>query len=276
MDLRVFLGHPHHSHQNVSHFILLPHLSHPEASTGPWWDIFPSAGLVGCGCHHRRSPVPALLLFLDALYRPYKQRGLHQREQIFSCQCRAECCYGLFYLDLSYTWGLEATDAHKAKVDCAWDFSFGRFVSLSPFSFSFFFSFALFITLIANSFVLLLIYSACVAGVVRIYFLTSMFTSADPTWTQADGFIWSSIESCIGIVCACLPTLRPLIRALLPCWLGTTAPRYSKPVPSNDIGQFHALESSSANVYPSQNEDEIMLTDNIGKNPWAISSDPIR
>ncbi|OJJ42185.1 hypothetical protein ASPZODRAFT_77553 [Penicilliopsis zonata CBS 506.65] len=52
----------------------------------------------------------------------------------------------------------------------------------------------------------------CVASVVRIYFMTFLATSADITWIMGNVFIWSSVEPCIGIVCACLPTLQPLLR----------------------------------------------------------------
>jgi len=34
----------------------------------------------------------------------------------------------------------------------------------------------------------------------------------DPTYTTVDSSMWSSIEQSLGIICACLPTLRPLLR----------------------------------------------------------------
>ncbi|RHZ54472.1 hypothetical protein CDV55_100744 [Aspergillus turcosus] len=55
----------------------------------------------------------------------------------------------------------------------------------------------------------------CVASVVRIYFMTFLSRSRDITWIMGDVFIWSSVEPCIGIVCACLPTLQPLLRSTL-------------------------------------------------------------
>ncbi|KAE8393535.1 hypothetical protein BDV23DRAFT_180596 [Aspergillus alliaceus] len=56
---------------------------------------------------------------------------------------------------------------------------------------------------------------ACVASIVRIYFMTFLSKSLDITWIMGDIFIWSSVEPCIGIVCACLPTLQPLLRSTL-------------------------------------------------------------
>lgn len=39
-------------------------------------------------------------------------------------------------------------------------------------------------------------------------------TFNDPTYITTDPSAWSSIEQSIGIICACLPTLRPLLRSL--------------------------------------------------------------
>ncbi|KAJ5223155.1 integral membrane protein PTH11-like protein [Penicillium citrinum] len=55
----------------------------------------------------------------------------------------------------------------------------------------------------------------CVASIVRIYYMTFLANSVDITWIMGDVFIWSSVEPCIGILCACLPTLKPLLRHAL-------------------------------------------------------------
>ena len=59
-------------------------------------------------------------------------------------------------------------------------------------------------------------YSVCIAGAVRVGFLTRMIKDADLTWNTTHGFIWSIVEPCIGIISACLPTMRPLLRRLFP------------------------------------------------------------
>ncbi|OQD83359.1 hypothetical protein PENANT_c017G11431 [Penicillium antarcticum] len=53
----------------------------------------------------------------------------------------------------------------------------------------------------------------CVVSILRV---TSFKLSDmnDPTYTSVDPSIWSSVEQSLGIICACLPTLRPLIRSL--------------------------------------------------------------
>lgn len=55
--------------------------------------------------------------------------------------------------------------------------------------------------------------SVCIVSILRI---TSFNQSNqnDPTYTSIDTAMWSSIEQSVGIVCACLPTLRPLFRRL--------------------------------------------------------------
>ncbi|GAB1210520.1 hypothetical protein APSETT445_009314 [Aspergillus pseudonomiae] len=54
----------------------------------------------------------------------------------------------------------------------------------------------------------------CVATIVRISAITKMKDSVDITWVIGDAMIWSNVEPCIGIVSACLPTLRPLLRQI--------------------------------------------------------------
>ena len=53
------------------------------------------------------------------------------------------------------------------------------------------------------------------------------FKSADVTWNSSQSFIWSSVEPNIGIVCACLPTLRPLMRRSLPNWFASSSVTHS-------------------------------------------------
>ncbi|KAJ5122433.1 hypothetical protein N7526_009370 [Penicillium atrosanguineum] len=52
----------------------------------------------------------------------------------------------------------------------------------------------------------------CVASIVRIYYLSVFMSSVDLTWLMGPVFIWSTIEPCVAVVCACLPHLAPLAR----------------------------------------------------------------
>ncbi|EPE10602.1 l-fucose permease [Ophiostoma piceae UAMH 11346] len=74
-----------------------------------------------------------------------------------------------------------------------------------------------------------------VVDVVRVYYLqqaintTSTGSSSDPnsifgegvdfSWNASLSFMWSAVEVNIGITCACIPTLKPLIIKILPAML---------------------------------------------------------
>lgn len=52
--------------------------------------------------------------------------------------------------------------------------------------------------------------------IASIFRITSIFEglipNPDTTWTQAPAFYWGTVESGVGIVSGCLPTMRPLFR----------------------------------------------------------------
>ena len=51
--------------------------------------------------------------------------------------------------------------------------------------------------------------SVCVASIIRVPYIARM-SLLDPSWSDVYGAIWSIVELNLGIVSACLPTLRPL------------------------------------------------------------------
>lgn len=53
----------------------------------------------------------------------------------------------------------------------------------------------------------------CVVSILRIVAFDSS-NQDDPTYTTINTAMWSSVEQSLGIICACLPTLRPLFRQL--------------------------------------------------------------
>ncbi|PKY03937.1 integral membrane protein [Aspergillus campestris IBT 28561] len=56
----------------------------------------------------------------------------------------------------------------------------------------------------------------CVTSVCRLVSLKKISESADPTYDNVGAAAWSAIECNVGIICACLPTLRPLISRVVP------------------------------------------------------------
>ncbi|KAK5635812.1 hypothetical protein RRF57_011524 [Xylaria bambusicola] len=61
-----------------------------------------------------------------------------------------------------------------------------------------------------------------IAGIIRIPSLQEAVMSNDPTWDHVGSSIWSSIECNVGIVCACLVHLKPLITHLVPTFSGSS------------------------------------------------------
>ncbi|KAI2639020.1 MFS general substrate transporter [Hypomontagnella submonticulosa] len=74
-----------------------------------------------------------------------------------------------------------------------------------------------------------------IVDVVRIYYLEQAITQVSSTasdnpaatfgdspqfaWNASFTFMWSAIEVNVGIICACIPTLKPLVRRILPAML---------------------------------------------------------
>lgn len=55
---------------------------------------------------------------------------------------------------------------------------------------------------------------ACTASIIRVVALDQIKLE-DITYTLVTASIWTTIEQSIGIICACLPTTRPLIARIL-------------------------------------------------------------
>ncbi|KAJ5169215.1 uncharacterized protein N7482_004809 [Penicillium canariense] len=55
----------------------------------------------------------------------------------------------------------------------------------------------------------------CVASIVRLHYLTFMNGSVDITWVMSNVYVWSTVEPCLGIICACLPALQPLVQSFM-------------------------------------------------------------
>ncbi|OLN97009.1 hypothetical protein CCHL11_02256 [Colletotrichum chlorophyti] len=65
----------------------------------------------------------------------------------------------------------------------------------------------------------------CVASIVRIYYLNGLFQNTDVTWWMGPSFAWSSLEPCVAVISACLPTYAPLFR------MGRTKSSQNSPYP---------------------------------------------
>lgn len=75
----------------------------------------------------------------------------------------------------------------------------------------------------SHSGLVLIHHSVTVISIVRLQSLISFGNSTNPTWDQADAANWSTIEINVGIICACMPTLRLILVRLFPKALGSTS-----------------------------------------------------
>lgn len=51
-------------------------------------------------------------------------------------------------------------------------------------------------------------HSVCAISIVRVSKIATAGKYGDPTWNLVDVFQWTSLENSVGIMSACLPTLR--------------------------------------------------------------------
>ncbi|KAI9147577.1 CFEM domain-containing protein [Paramyrothecium foliicola] len=64
-----------------------------------------------------------------------------------------------------------------------------------------------------------------VVSILRLQSLLTFGASSNSTWEFYDVSLWSTIEICVGIMCACLPTIRMLLVKIFPALSGSYASR---------------------------------------------------
>ncbi|PVH99899.1 hypothetical protein DM02DRAFT_414617 [Periconia macrospinosa] len=62
----------------------------------------------------------------------------------------------------------------------------------------------------------------CVVSIIRLQTLVAIANSKDPTYDNLAAAMLSAIEANMGIICACLPSMRPLFSALMPAYFPST------------------------------------------------------
>ncbi|KAJ4353109.1 hypothetical protein N0V95_003643 [Ascochyta clinopodiicola] len=75
--------------------------------------------------------------------------------------------------------------------------------------------------------------SAIVVSTVRLYSLDNLANSNDETFDNSDQATLSAVEVNVGIICACLPAMRPLFAVMMPKYFSSTS-AYTT-VPANDV-----------------------------------------
>jgi hypothetical protein len=77
----------------------------------------------------------------------------------------------------------------------------------------------------ASHAILTLPHSGCITSILRLHSLYIVSRSTDITWDNVGAATWSSVELNVGIVCACLPSLRPIIGLIWPRFNRSTQSR---------------------------------------------------
>ena len=62
--------------------------------------------------------------------------------------------------------------------------------------------------------------STCITSILRLHSINVIANSNDVTWDNVGAATWSAVELNTAIICACLPTLKPIIDFVFPRLLG--------------------------------------------------------
>ncbi|KAH8695604.1 putative integral membrane protein [Talaromyces proteolyticus] len=91
----------------------------------------------------------------------------------------------------------------------------------------------------------------CIMGIVRLQSLRKATVSTDPSWDNVPSGLWSCMEADVGIICACLPSLKPFFAR----FFGPTSG--SKSLSKSGTQKFHVLSDSQNALHQSHVEVEL-------------------
>ncbi|KAF2005282.1 hypothetical protein P154DRAFT_425083 [Amniculicola lignicola CBS 123094] len=89
---------------------------------------------------------------------------------------------------------------------------------------------------------------ACIISIVRLRTLVTIANSEDPTYDNLSAATFSAVEVNIGIVCACLPSMRPLFASMLPTYFPNGS-RYTIVRTGGNENQFRHLRNLSGSSH---------------------------
>lgn len=120
-----------------------------------------------------------------------------------------------------------------------------------------------------------------IASIVRAIRVSSILHAEDKTWVSFDSSIWSAVDANVSIICASIPSLKPLLRQIAPGFMGST---FGTSAPGTS-GQYantrkswldrsfgnKGYELHSAPQSGVHNGSQLELANNAGNNDWAIT-----
>uniref|UniRef100_A0A093UZX3 Rhodopsin domain-containing protein n=1 Tax=Talaromyces marneffei PM1 TaxID=1077442 RepID=A0A093UZX3_TALMA len=89
----------------------------------------------------------------------------------------------------------------------------------------------------------------CITSICRLLSLKTLFNSHDRSYHNLAVLMWSAIECNTGVICACLPTLRPALTRLWPALASIFVPGHRRGRSSSDtITSFYGRSDESAAI----------------------------
>jgi len=113
-------------------------------------------------------------------------------------------------------------------------------------------------------------YSTCVISILRLVWLYPISIAKDVTYESPLSALWSSVELNVGVICACIPTLKSCFVKLFPKLLGVTQSqqRSSPTIPSS---RRQTLRNGSKQI----SVQELSLTDLESNSSTDLKSPPL-
>lgn len=119
-----------------------------------------------------------------------------------------------------------------------------------------------------------------IASIIRAVRVSNILHASDKTWVSFDSSIWSAVDANVSIICASVPSLKPLLRQIAPKFMGSTFGT-SNPGTSGQYantkkswldrsfgGKGYELHSTPRSDM--HNNSQLELANNAGRSDWAI------
>ncbi|KAH7024927.1 uncharacterized protein B0I36DRAFT_250614 [Microdochium trichocladiopsis] len=89
----------------------------------------------------------------------------------------------------------------------------------------------------------------CVVGILRIYYLSQLMASADFLWNGVPIWVCSTLEVNLGIICACLTGVKPVMAILFPSIFGSSQKSHGNSRSYTQYGQRTGRGTTNAESF---------------------------